>query len=997
MTDLIGTRLNQYELAEIIRRGGMSTVYKAYQDSLDRFVAVKVLFTNRDPQFAARFKREARAIAALQHHNILPVYDYGEQEGLLFLVLQYIEGGTTLGDMLGKPMAASTALRLTSHVLDALDYAHKRGVIHRDIKPANVLMPSPNWPMLADFGIAKLMNDNQQRLTLANQIIGTAAYMAPEQATGRPIDARTDLYAAGVVLYELVTGRVPFDSDTPMAVLTKHVYEVPPPARTLNPDLPLAVEQVLQKALQKDPSARYQTAAEMAAELGRIAIDLDHDKNRSQITGLYEVGVQAFEQGQWEQAVERLGKLVELDPGYEDANELLDAAREAQERARTEARQQIEMVRLRRQSGIQQQIRSATESSMVSPKADAATGSPVTDATTLSPATPAPKITAPATGSPVTDATTLSPATPAPKITAPATVKLPALDESTPLPTAPPVATRPQEVAARSAAEAPAAASTHPLADVADTHSAAPAVPPATSGRRLPIAWIVAAAVALVLLLALFFILRGGGQPNTSGTATTAAQNTPASAPTAGGAGVGQAATEAPATVAPVTAEAAGPPPRPAGKQVYTDDFADPKKSGMENLVKATDFQRGIHPPGVYHILVLQPNETHVELFARQAYQNFSAQIDLNDNSDDLAGSVSQGMVFRARDHQHYYALLIDPRAGKYSLRRQNGDKLEELIPWTESPLIKLQKDVNKLRVDATDAAFTFYLNDAKLAGFDDKTFAGGMIGFIVANGDADKPHMHFDNLEIWSSDAPSQASSLEPVRKNPKGDLVLIPGGEFILGSNSNTTHDEPPQMFQLPDFYIDRTEVTNALYRACIAADTCTPLLSNDSLSHPDYANQPKFDSFPVINVSWQQASTFCGWAGKRLPTEAEWEKAASWNNATRQKFDWPWGNTFDVKLLNSDESQSGDTTAVGTFPPELNGTVDMAGNVSEWTSSLFRAYPYDEADGREDPKTPGPRTYRGGSWAQTQGKALAIWRQPAPPESAFKELGFRCAATP
>src|SRR5215207_5402334 len=116
MTDLIGMRLNQYELAEIIRRGGMSTVYKAYQDSLDRFVAVKVLFTGRDPQFSARFKREARAIAALQHHNILPVYDYGEQEGLLFLVLQYVENGVTLADMLGQPMAATTALRQTSHV-----------------------------------------------------------------------------------------------------------------------------------------------------------------------------------------------------------------------------------------------------------------------------------------------------------------------------------------------------------------------------------------------------------------------------------------------------------------------------------------------------------------------------------------------------------------------------------------------------------------------------------------------------------------------------------------------------------------------------------------------------------------------------------------------------------------------------------------------------------------------------------------------------------------
>src|SRR4051794_27940803 len=455
MTDLIGTRLNQYELAEVIRRGGMSTVYKAYQDSLDRFVAVKVLFTNRDPQFAARFKREARAIAALQHHNILPVYDYGEQEGMLFLVLQYIEGGTTLGDMLGKPMASPTALRLTSHVLDALDYAHKRGVIHRDIKPANVLMPSPNWPMLADFGIAKLMNDNQQRLTLANQIIGTAAYMAPEQATGRPIDARTDLYAAGVVLYELVTGRVPFDSDTPMAVLTKHVYEAPPAARSLNPDLPVSVEQVLQKALQKDPSARYQTAGEMASELNRIAIDLDHNKNRSQITGLYEVGVQAFEQGQWEQAVDRLGKLVALDPSYEDASELLDAAREAQERAKTEARQQIEMVRQRRQSGIQQQIRPATDASMHSGVPDATASAPVTDATTISPATPSPRTPVPAIGSPVTDATTISPATPPARSPAPATIKLPSLDEAQPRPATPSPMNRPLDAAGPVAAALP--------------------------------------------------------------------------------------------------------------------------------------------------------------------------------------------------------------------------------------------------------------------------------------------------------------------------------------------------------------------------------------------------------------------------------------------------------------------------------------------------------------------------------------------------------------
>src|SRR4029079_18388103 len=139
MTELDSIHLGQYKLIEAIGHGGMATVYKAYQESLDRFVAVKVLLANRDPQFATRFKREARAIAALQHHNILPIYDYGEQDGLLYFVLQYVERGVTLHDMLGSPIDPVRALQITGHVLNALEYAHARGVVHRDIKPANVL------------------------------------------------------------------------------------------------------------------------------------------------------------------------------------------------------------------------------------------------------------------------------------------------------------------------------------------------------------------------------------------------------------------------------------------------------------------------------------------------------------------------------------------------------------------------------------------------------------------------------------------------------------------------------------------------------------------------------------------------------------------------------------------------------------------------------------------------------------------------------------------
>jgi|ADGO01.1.fsa_nt_gi Serine/threonine protein kinase len=232
--DLIGARLGQYELIELIRRGGMGAVYKAYQPSLDRFVAVKVMYHSQDPQFAVRFKREARAIAQLQHPNILPVYDYNEQGGIFYLVLQYVEGGTTLTDMLSGPagpMDTGVAINLIRRLLSGLEYAHRRGIIHRDIKPGNVLMPEPDWPMLADFGLAKLVNDTSVQLTMPGLAMGTAAYMAPEQALAQTVDARTDLYAIGVMLYEMLTGRIPFDADQPLALLTKHLYELPPRPR----------------------------------------------------------------------------------------------------------------------------------------------------------------------------------------------------------------------------------------------------------------------------------------------------------------------------------------------------------------------------------------------------------------------------------------------------------------------------------------------------------------------------------------------------------------------------------------------------------------------------------------------------------------------------------------------------------------------------------------------------------------------------------------------
>ena len=272
MSELLGRRLGQYELREVIRRGGMSTVYKAWQESLGRWVAVKVLGRPGDAQFAARFAREARSVAQLQHPNILPIYDYGQQDGHVYLVVQYVEGGHTLGDLLHGPMEPTTAVEIVSRLLAGVGYAHARGVIHRDVKPDNVLMPSPTWPMLTDFGVAKLLlSEESQQLTRKGLVIGTAAYMAPEQAFGLPVDARTDLYAVGVVLYELLTGQVPFDGENPAEVLMKQAYEPPPPPRARNPAIPERLEEALLVALAKDPDARYATAAEMTAALRAAA------------------------------------------------------------------------------------------------------------------------------------------------------------------------------------------------------------------------------------------------------------------------------------------------------------------------------------------------------------------------------------------------------------------------------------------------------------------------------------------------------------------------------------------------------------------------------------------------------------------------------------------------------------------------------------------------------------------------------------------------------
>jgi tetratricopeptide (TPR) repeat protein len=265
--DLIGRTLGQYHIVAAIGHGGMAAVFKAQQPALDRFVAVKVLLPHQasTPEFRDRFIREAKAIAQLNHPNILPVIDYGQEGDLNYIVTKYVAGGT-LAERLKHPIDLAATTNLIAQIAAALDHAHQRGIIHRDVKPSNVLLDDGEWVQLADFGLAKLL-EGDQALTSTGLSMGTPAYLSPEQGQGDTIDRHADIYSLGVMLYEMVTGRLPFTAETPMAVIFKHISDQPLPPRALNPAIPEAVETVVLKGLAKPIEQRYHSAGELARAL----------------------------------------------------------------------------------------------------------------------------------------------------------------------------------------------------------------------------------------------------------------------------------------------------------------------------------------------------------------------------------------------------------------------------------------------------------------------------------------------------------------------------------------------------------------------------------------------------------------------------------------------------------------------------------------------------------------------------------------------------------
>jgi eukaryotic-like serine/threonine-protein kinase len=890
--DLIGDNIERYHVIEKLGEGGMATVFRAWDTRLERDVALKVI---RREEFGEahlarllkRFEREAKALARLTHPNIVGVIDYGEYQGSPYLVMPFIPGGT-LKDKTGIPMPYPEAARLLAPVADALSYAHGEGVIHRDVKPSNILLTASGKPMLTDFGIARILDSGEQgRLTGTGVGIGTPEYMSPEQGQGLRADERSDIYALGIVFYELVTGRCPYEANTPVAVVVKHITDPLPRPREYVPGLPEIVEKVLYKALAKKPEERYANMGEFVFALEKLGLDAEEEW-------------QSVEKGQLRQVklVQKPRPSTPLTHDDLQVESLEPVAIPTQTRHLARLKEIKKTLLLAVSSVLLLALIAlgvVFVSGLVQDGKEHSTGSVAFLATPTYTSAFSPCFT----HLPQVTFTPTSTYTPTRAIT-PASTYTPEVT-STPSPSI--GSTRVSDIDGMVMIYVSAGEFTMGSSD---------------------------ADIAFILL----------EHPSWNQSIFTDEQ------------------------------------PQ---HQIYLDSYWIDRievTNGMyAKCVSANicspHLKTGSYTRDAYYgyseyadFPVINVSRNDAEVYCQWAGRRLPSEAEWEKAARGTDGRIYPwGNQTPSCSLANYWsgisACVGDtvkvgsyPRgASPYGALDMVGNVREWVNDWYAADFYALSQSSNP-RGPTSGVSHVLRGGEwsdedihtaLRITGYDGlDSFTGFRCAYSDLVVNIDPSSTSASSMTTQSASRPTQGIGSTQVSPIDSMVQIYVPAGDFIMGSadyNTIADSDEKPEhTIFLDSYWIDRTEVTNGMFAMCVQAGNCSAPHQTNSFVRISYYGNPTYANYPVMKVTWTQAQGYCQWTGRRLPSEAEWEKAARGTDGRI----YPWGNEYPDCNRANFLGCVGDSVEVGSYPNGASpyGALDMAGNVTEWVNDWYDA---------------------------------------------------------
>ena len=932
-------KIGRYVIECLIGKGGMAAVYRAYDPHFHRQVAIKVLPREFlfDDTFRQRFQREAQAIAALEHPSIVPVHDYGEENGQPYLVMRYMPGGSLEERLEQGRMTLEEASALISRLAPALDEAHSQGIIHRDLKPGNILFDRRGEPHLSDFGIVKL-TEATTTLT-AGAIIGTPAYMSPEQGRGeKDIDGRTDIYSLGAILFQMLSGKLPYEADTPTGQIMRHIMDPIPNLLEVSPTLPAGIQTIIERSMAKKKEQRYSTTEELAQELSAV--------------------IEKQKQMEIEKPVD---KTIPSEQAFQ-----AEATLAGEDITIPKLTQPSEALAVEQQAG-----KEASEADLVRRES-------------ISPAVP---------------------------------------DE---------------EYAGKMLEQ--------PLPSIV-----APPLPKKKAHKR--ISYII---LLSVLGLIAVGILGGGAAllinrlikgnfPALVQNPTYTPELTLTPQPVVQSSTIdGMVMVYIPAgdfRMGSYNSDALASEDEKPHHRVYLDAFWI-DQTEVTNAMYALCVQAGacqppqngeFSNPEYEKYPVIYVNWNDAKAYCEWAGRRLSTEAEwekaARGTDERIYPGGKQAIPCKTVNFEScvgFTAQVGSYPAGisPYGALDMAGNVAEWVLDWYESnyyshsPFMNPSgPDVGEERVLRGGAwnSFTANIRTASRDKFN-PTSVFNNIGFRCARPailtSTEQPNTV---IEMTPTPVPGLGIGSTYVSEIDGMTLVYVPGGEFLMGSADSDTQsesDEKPQhTVYLDAFWIDKTEVTNAMYNMCVQAGACRPPSNTNSFTIDSYFDNPKYNDYPVIWVSWNNAKTYCQWAERRLPSEAEWEKAARGTEGGI----YPWGNTPVAGNLanfcdkncplgggdpNIDDGYA-DTSPVGNYSAGASpyGALDMAGNVWEWVADWYGADYYDRTpvENPSGPEAGKDRVARGGCWHYSKISARSAERGWHSPDGVDDSLGFRCARSP